>query len=103
MYVESDDTHQLVQAHPSEGQSKALDFEESLCLADLLDQEVVNVLIELDCMVAAMRLPPENELQLRVGLTKLHRHYICRLQEIELTQRPLEVMHLREDLSGYWH
>ena len=103
LLVQSNDAQERVAADAGEGETEAFDFELGLAFADLLDDEVVDLLVELDGMVPAVAHLAIDELQLRIRLTHLHGHHVLGFQEMELSKCALEVMDAPEKLRRNRH
>ena len=71
LHVESEDADELFAADACEGQTQTLHSEECFTLANLLDEELVDLVIELDCVESTLWPLAIDELQLRVGLACL--------------------------------
>ena len=93
VHVEHEYANQLLAAHASECQPQALYSELSFTFAYLFDYELVDVVIEFDCMKSAHVAFSVHELQLWVGFTGLYRNGVRRLKETKFPQCSLEMMH----------
>ena len=93
----------MIAADSIEGKPKALNLEEGLALTDLLDNEVVNIFVELDRVIAPVLCIPVDKLELWISLVDLHRDCVCSFQKVEFSERTLEVMHAGVELSGNWN
>ena len=72
LYIESHDAEQLIAADSIEGKTETFYLEESFALADLLNDKVIDVLVELNRLITAMVYVAEHKLQLRVCLTDFY-------------------------------
>ena len=72
LYIESHDAEQLIAADSIERETKTLYLEESFTLADLFNDKVIDVLVELNRLITTMVYVAEHKLQLRVCLTDFY-------------------------------